>query len=304
MPSYTAFGFAVRSNLHIPGLIHAAPPDEPVSLPALDVTLGSLPTDVSRETIARGRALFVGESSEGGGPSLVLREFPSGGTLVLEYADGTTFAIRADGERVWATWPDHLTIDDTATYLLGPVMALVLRLRGRFSLHAGVVALGHGAAAIAGGQEAGKSTIAGVFAQRGTRILSDDVAPVFEDHDHLFVHPTYPRVRLWQDSVAHLFGSPGALPLLTPTWEKRFLDVSHGGLFEDRPLPLLAVFVLENRVDAEDAPWVERLTGREAFRGRSRQPPHGLDAARRAPGRSIRVRQRGRGPRARLQADS
>jgi hypothetical protein len=118
--------------------------------------------------------------------------------------------------------------------------------------------------AIAGGPQAGKSTLLGALALGGALVLTDDVAPLRDDGERVLVDPSYPFVRLWEDSVIRLFGDPAALPRLTPNWEKRYLDVGRRGLFESRALPLAAIFVLGDR-DAERAPRVEPLTGRDAF---------------------------------------
>jgi hypothetical protein len=75
--------------------------------------------------------------------------------------------------------------------------------------------------------------------------------------------PAYAQLRLWPESVALLYGSPHALPPLTPTWDKRGLDLS-AGAFQDEPLPLAAIYVLDP--DASDAGLGgEALRGREAL---------------------------------------
>ena len=263
MHGYAAFGLSIRANLPIPGLLAEGPCGGIGSASCVTVTLGALPPDIPPD--ARGRVLFAAETLEHGVPSLTVHELEAGGSVLFRYADGTTFVIEQDGTRVWATWPTQLSVADTATYLLGPVMAFVLRARGVLSLHAGVAELSESAVAVAGGPEAGKSTILAALALRGARVLGDDVAPVDDEGGRLRVHPSYPRVRLWNDSVARLFGSPEALPLLTPTWEKRYFDVHDRGLFVDRPRRLAAVFVLGERVASAAAPRVQPLGRREAF---------------------------------------
>ena len=263
MRSYAAFGVSIHANLPIPGLLAEGPRSGDNSTSPVSVNLGALPPGVVPG--ARGPVLFESDDFEQGAPSSTVLEFEASGSTMFRYADGTTFVIDRGGSRVWATWPPRLSLADTATYLLGPVMAFVLRVRGVLSLHAGVVEVGGGAVAVAGAPEAGKSTILAALALRGSRVLGDDVAPVYEEGGRLGVHPSYPRVRLWNDSVERLFGSAEALPLLTPTWDKRYLDVHELGLFEDRPLPLSAVFVLDDRVTSEEAPRVHALSRREAF---------------------------------------
>ena len=261
--SYFAFGVPIHANLPIPGLLAEGPRSGVGPVSPVSVSLGALPPGVTPR--ARGPILFESDTLEQGAPTLTVLELEAGRNILFRYADGTRFVIDRGGSRVWATWPPHLSVSNTATYLLGPVMAFVLRARGILSLHAGVVELGGAAVAIAGAPEAGKSTLLAAFALRGARVLGDDLAPVYDEDGQLGLHPSYPRVRLWSDSVERLFGAAEALPLLTPTWDKRYLDVRERGLFEGGPLPLSAMFVLDDRVASDEAPRVRVLSRREAF---------------------------------------
>ncbi len=57
--------------------------------------------------------------------------------------------------------------------------------------------------------------------------------------------PGYPRINLWPESVEALFGSPDFLPLVTPSWGKRFLPLEQDEmLFQREALPLSMIFVL------------------------------------------------------------
>ena len=113
---------------------------------------------------------------------------------------------------------------------------------------------------------AGKSTTAAAFAKLGYPILSDDVAVLDDQGSRFLVQPGYPRVNFWPDSVRALFGSEDELPLITPTWGKRYLALNRNGYgFQSDPLPLSAIYMLHNREDASDIPVVEELTGAEAF---------------------------------------
>lgn len=261
MHRYAAFGLHVGSNLPIPGLEPApGANDRPLGLA---VTLGRLPDGWADRPGASERCVYEGEPDADGLPALRLTESDS--HRVFRYGDGTTFVVAANGAAIWATWPAPLTVEDAATYLLGPVMSYVLHLRGRFSLHAGAFNLDGQAVAIAGAPEAGKSTLLAALALRGYRVLSDDVAPLVDEDARFRVEPSYARVRLWEDSVERLFGSREALPRLTPNWEKRFLDVAAKGCFEDRTLPLRALVVLDGRSGEERAPWIAPLRGRDAL---------------------------------------
>ena len=223
--------------------------------------------------------------------------------LRLAYADATTFWIRIEGSpsgasgnpgdptgptEIWAHWPPELTSEDTSTYFLGPVLGYLLRIRGQTVLHASAVGLAPvdapasgtstppGAVALVGPPGAGKSTTAAAFARRGHPILTEDACALEEPvagaaegnaaPDAPFrVLPGYPLVRLWPHSVEILYGRPDALPLLTPTWDKRYLPLGGTGVFATEPLPLRAIFLLEEREDADDAPRVVSIAPAEGF---------------------------------------
>jgi hypothetical protein len=163
------------------------------------------------------------------------------------YADGTEFLIDEAGSEVWARWSDPLTLEDTATYLLGPVMGFVMLLRGIVCLHASAVAIGNEAIALVGPAGSGKSTTAAAFANRGYGILAEDVVTLDDRQDHFLVRPGYPCIRLWPASVKALYGSETHLPKLTPNWDKCYLELSHG--FQTQPLRLAAIYLLGERQD-------------------------------------------------------
>src|SRR5262249_57046891 len=132
--------------------------------------------------------------------------------------------------------------------LRGPVLGLGRGRRGAVGVPAGAGAVGGRARALCGGAGAGRSTLAAASARRGDVVLTDDVAPLEPDGDRFRVRPGYPQLRLWPDSVRLLYGDADALPPLTPTWEKRGLDLTRPGYrFAARPLPLAAVYVLGER---------------------------------------------------------
>src|SRR5262249_22183040 len=152
------------------------------------------------------------------------------------------------------------TLEDTATYLLGPVLGFILRLRGVTCLHASAVAICDQAIAILGPAGAGKSTTAASFARAGYKVLTDDIVALDERGDAFLVQPAYPRVRLWSESVNALFGTEDALPLLTPTWDKRYLDLQANiSCFQEHPLPLAAIYLLDKRSSDPAAPFIEAV---------------------------------------------
>ena len=255
MAAATIYGLGVESNAPIAAFAGLAPGE------GCDVrwTLGSLP---ARCVGLPGDAWVEHRRVEASAVSAArLRD---GTYYRLAYDDGTVCVIDARGRGVWAQAPAGATVEDTATYLLGPVMGFVLRLRGVTCLHASAVAVGGRAIAIAGHAGSGKSTTAAAFARAGYPVLTDDVAALTLADGRHHVEPAYARVRLWPESVARLFGSADALPRITPGWDKRFLGLDGGRYrFQRERLPLAAIYVLEGR--AAGAARIERLDPAEAL---------------------------------------
>jgi len=209
---------------------------------------------------------YVGSHfSETGEPSLRIWRVAKGKFLRIAYSDGTQFWIDQKRESVWAVWPGTLSLEDTTSYLLGPIFGLLLRLRGITCLHASAVAFDDRSVAFVGPEGAGKSTTAAALAQRGYGVLSDDIVALVEQEGEFRVMPAYPHLSLWPDSVKMLYGSASALPCFSPEWDKRRLALGENGThFECRPLPLAAIYVLGDR-RPDPAPFVEAIRPQAAL---------------------------------------
>jgi hypothetical protein len=132
------------------------------------------------------------------------------------------------------------------------------------SLHASVVSIDGSAVAFLGPPGAGKSTLAARFTRAGHALVCDDAAALTPAGDHVLVQPGPPRVRLWPDSVAMLFGPEKRLPRLTPSWDKRRLDLAGSpNRVAREPVPLVAAYLLGPR-DGEEL-HLESLEPREAL---------------------------------------
>jgi len=237
---YTACGLAISSDLPIPGL-RSAGPTKPADL---SVEAGQAS---ARATLGNARIRYISrDRHEDGSPQLTVWTGSTGAHRFL-YRDGTEFLINENATRVAVNWLDPLTAEDAVVYLLGPVLGFIMRLRGIVPLHASAVMIGSGAVVFTGEAGAGKSTIAGAFAALGHRVLSDDLLPLVETDGRILAHPSYPRLTVWPDSAAALFGSLDELPSLTPTYDKRYLDLQSGHQFQDVALPMDVIYVLAGR---------------------------------------------------------
>ena len=257
-----AYGLRIRANVAIPGLT-AIDDCDPADV---EINSGSLPgwLDTSAEASAESYRKFpVGDgTSDSANRVFLVRD---GSYFWFRYADDTQFVVSSAGDHVWFTWREPFTLEDATTYLLGPIFGFLLRLRGYAGLHASAVAESRGAIAIVGPAGAGKSTTAGWFVQHGFRLIADDHVILDPSADSISVIPSYPRLRLWPTSVDMLYDRPDALPLLTPNWEKRYLQIEHDLANSAGSSPLVAIFFLAERADEERPERVMPLTPSEAF---------------------------------------
>ena len=260
---YSVFGLLLRSNLPLPGVV---PITSMVGSPDLELHLGISPYSGAEDRSAEEELAY--ESSyltETGEPGLQVWRVDKGEFLRMSYADGTQFWLDRKHEILWAVWPEKFTLEDTATYLFGPILGLLLRLRGVICLHASAVAFKDHSVAFVGAAGMGKSTTAAAFARQGYGVLSDDIVALVEQEGAFHVLPAYPHLSLWPDSVKTLYGSPEALPRFLPDWEKRRLDLgSRGTRFEGRPFPLGAIYLLGER-RPDPAPYLESVRPQSAL---------------------------------------
>jgi hypothetical protein len=260
--SRSIYGLGLQVNVPIAGL-EGLP-----GAPRIDVsiTVGGVPPHVFDHVTGPTADIFVSEElTESGDPNVRVTRLADGAHYRFAYGDGTRIVVDAPGSRVWALGADGATIEDTATYLLGPTLGFVLRLRGITCLHASAVAVDGKAVAFVGAAGAGKSTTAAAFAQLGFPVLTDDIAPLRVGMAGFFeIEPAYPRLRLWPDSAESLFGSPEALPRITPTWDKRYVDLNQPQFrFQQHPLEVAAIYVLAPR--STRSPAVKGLDPRTAL---------------------------------------
>lgn len=265
MPRYLVYGLNLSTNQEIPGLV-AYPQTN--SLDAeVDIHLGFLPQWLEHDSLSQNlqQQWYVSSYKDDRGvPGLQIWQLNQGAHFWLRYSDGTQFVVDSQGTQIWASWPDSLTLEDTATYLLGPILGWVLRLKGVVCLHASAVVVEKRVIAFVGDAGAGKSTTAAAFAQAGYPILSDDVVALVEQQQSFWVQPAYPRIRLWKESVGALYGNPEALPKLVPTnqtWDKRYLNLDQDGyVFQSHCLPLGCIYLFQERSADIHAPYIEAVS--------------------------------------------
>lgn len=267
MHTYREYGLFLRTNRTIPGLVSV-----PETRPG-DVHVEMAGAQPRQKSSAPQAILYASPGRDERGEHFFEAHRLDGdrGTryrLRFAYEDAyAEFLIDQAGSQVRAIWSDVVPYEDVVTLLLGPVLGCILRVRGVTCLHASVVAASDdGAIAIIGPKGGGKSTVAAVLAQRGCAVLADDVAALAQEKDAFLVQPGCLRMRLWPSTVDVLPGlTAAALPRVLSEMEKRYVDLTveqnaTQWRFQPEPLPLVAIYVLDDPNPSETVPHVTPIS--------------------------------------------
>lgn len=240
--TYSIYGLRLDADRSLPGLVDGAD-----GAPAdVEVWTRKAPMWVRNAAIGARQLRFDSADAHGDLPSSIrVWRYIDSGAFHFVYRDGIEFVIDRDGRRISATCEGSATLEDSASYLVGVILGFALRLKGRIALHASVVAIDEGAVLLLGESGSGKSTTAAAFAVMGYEILADDVCVLIEIDDEFWVEAAYPGIRLWPDAANVMFGPDNALPRITPSWDKRYLDLSGEKYrFHSNRLPIGALYWL------------------------------------------------------------
>jgi len=134
---------------------------------------------------------------------------------------------------------------DIRTFLFGTILGLLCHSRGLFPLHASSVRIGDRAIAISGMSGAGKSTLAAALTRRGHALISDDVCAIDPAAPGgPVVLPAFPRVKLWDDSLAAIGIESAGLTANRLGQRKFYFRFNEAGSFQATPAPLKAIYLL------------------------------------------------------------
>ncbi len=173
------------------------------------------------------------------------------------------FVVSTDGSRVTCGRLADATTESFESYLLGAVMSYALVRQGMEPLHATAVVVDGAAVAFAANSGMGKSTLAAAFLAAGHQVVTDDMFVLRDVNGCPSVFPGPRRIKLRPHVSQRFCASRMNLGVMNPWTDKWILplqeDESSSG-----PLPVRAIFILEEPDDPAAPVVVERLPRADA----------------------------------------
>lgn len=213
--NYSMFGLAAASDIMIPQLLEVA------GEPDIYIVRGKTPRRL-RGPLYRSRNIQISKTGmllkvKGVGRYYI----DSGKYIVVEPLKGS----------------DMQTV---RLFLLGSAMGALLFQRGILPLHGSAVVMKDKAVIITGASGAGKSSLAMAFREKGYSFVTDDIAAIKHGEDgSVYVLPSYPQQKLWQDSIEYIGGEVENLEQIN-RWNNKFY-YPVGNDFCNSPARLTAV---------------------------------------------------------------
>ena len=168
------------------------------------------------------------------------------------------FVIRSESEILIVLEPggDHR---DVGLFLTASAWGALCHRRGLHLLHGSAIRYRNRVFAFSGPSGAGKSSLAAWLSLRGSELIVDDTGRLQVVEDRVFLYPSAPRLKLWNETLGQLGREPDGLTKVVSVAEKYYVPVAGASTVD--PLVLDAIYLLE---------WGElgltRLNGAEALK--------------------------------------
>lgn len=148
-----------------------------------------------------------------------------------------------DGNKITIEPYEGADEDSIRLFLLGTAFGALMHQRETLILHGSVVTVGNGCVAFLGVSGAGKSTLAAAFHKRGRGIVADDYFIVEQDEKgQQTAHPSYPQLKLWEDSMKKLGYDHEGYRRVRPDLNKYAFPFSEA--FAASSLPIKCIYLL------------------------------------------------------------
>lgn len=174
---YNAFGLHIASEMEFPEMLPGAKTD----VVAVNIRLGAVPEFPEEGNTIKGYLWITPD------------EF-----LIL-FQDVATYYAK-NGNLIIADINPEADKKLVRLYLLCNAMAAIIHQRKLIPLHGSGIISKRGVALVVGQSGAGKSTTIKALTQRGHPIFADDVCVLKNKQQAIFAIPSYPMMKLWENS--------------------------------------------------------------------------------------------------------
>lgn len=239
---YEAFGLSIFSELELPELIEAD-----FDIPDITINLGDTPNTIENDLLPHRPLLSINK------------------TQYLQKLPVATFFVE-DGKKITVSPNNDSDEDSVRLFMFSNAFAAILHQRSFLCLHTSAFNFNAKAILITGESGSGKSTTLMALLQKGHDFFSDDVCVLTknsETDNYNMVLPSYPGVKLWEDSFEKL-----QLNLLNETIQLRpelpKYRINTAKNKSASPLPVSAIFILQ-KDGRINQPVVKQLTAFSAI---------------------------------------
>lgn len=159
----------------------------------------------------------------------------------------------------WIIYDTGIAYSYLNSLFVGSILGCILRLKGILCFHGSVVNIDGRAVVLTGKKHSGKSTTAKAFAKLGFKVLSDDIAPIYNVNGRFFVEPGYPKVRLRPQALQLFY--PEEHHHLVSIYSHRFSKYSSlNDSFWNTRLALGAIYIMGPAEENDDRSYVAPIS--------------------------------------------
>jgi len=169
-----------------------------------------------------------------------------GNNQFLLKVDGVARFLVEKGQSIVIDRTEGGSDNEIRLFLLGSAISALIHQRGLLPIHGSAVVINNQAVIFSGISGAGKSTLAAGFLQRGYKLLADDICVIsLDETGRPIVHPGYPQMKLWADSMEKLGHKTNKYRNVRTGLKKYALPLPSE--FQDQSLLLKGVYIISTK---------------------------------------------------------
>lgn len=215
---YIAYGLIIDSEIELSALLESSGNAD------ISIRIGKVP-EIQNARTNKGRKFFASDEAFLLSKENVAHFYVYGGTQII--VEPLT----------------DIDSNEIRLFLLGSVFSALLHQRGYLVLHGSAIEMDGSATIFTGKSGAGKSTLAAAFAQKGYRVITDDVCAIQVGNDGPPVLiPGFPQIKLWKDAADRLTKDMSTAKPVKDGAEKYNFSAIDSHCSE--PLPLREIYII------------------------------------------------------------